>query len=162
MDSDTRTISFTDGINATLGVPKKLPKAKVVCLVKRQDTKLRDGEMDKLVAVQDMSQDPLDHLEKVVQEVYLPLLANPANQEGWGEVASKEIMDQMHSFLANISITLGQTQVRPITSPPHIPFPQYSVVESQNEKRLLLLLLLLLSLFGIFPATISCVSSSPS
>ena len=54
---------------------------------------------------------PLEHLEKLAQEVYLPILSNPLNQEGWGEVASKEIMDRFHSFLANISITVGQTKV---------------------------------------------------
>lgn len=65
-----------------------------------------------------MISDPLQHLEAVLQEVYLPLLANPSNQEGWGETASKEILDQLHGFLANVSITLGQTKVA-ANSPHH-------------------------------------------
>jgi dynein heavy chain, axonemal len=62
------------------------------------------------VVVGDMTAEPLEHLEKVLSEVYIPLLSNPVNQEGWGEVASKDIMDRLHTFLANVSITVGQTR----------------------------------------------------
>ena len=92
-------------------LPKKLPRTKMLLFVKKRQGKLTSAaDCEANVVFQDMIADPLEHLEKVVEEVYLPLLSNPNNQEGWGEVASKEIMDQMHGFLASVSITLGQTK----------------------------------------------------
>lgn len=58
----------------------------------------------------DMSAEPLENLEKVLSEVFIPLIANPSNRAGWGEVASKEILDHLHAFLANVSISVGQTR----------------------------------------------------
>ena len=58
----------------------------------------------------ELAQEPLEHLEKLVQEIYMPLICNPANQSGIGEVQAKEIQEMLHTFLASISITLGQTQ----------------------------------------------------
>ena len=39
-------------------------------------------------------------VEKLLQEVYVPLLTNPRNQEGWGESVSKEVMDKAYRLLA--------------------------------------------------------------
>lgn len=69
----------------------------------------RDGAAHDLL-FGELSQEPLEHLEKLVQEIYMPLICNPANQSGIGEVQAKEIQEMLHSFLANISITLGQTR----------------------------------------------------
>eukprot|EP00505_MAST-04D_sp_SCG-Rhode-Island_P000654 Stramenopile-MAST_4_protein_654 len=57
-----------------------------------------------------MSSESLLNLEKVLQEVYVPLITNPANQDGWGEVMSKNVTDGIHTFLANVSITLAHTK----------------------------------------------------
>ena len=46
----------------------------------------------------------------LAQEVYFPLLTNPRNQEGWPEVITKEVQESLHRFLAQVYITIGNTQ----------------------------------------------------
>jgi dynein heavy chain len=81
-----------------------------VLFLKTEPEKLSLASLKTNVLQNDLSGMPLEHLEKVISEVYLPLLSNPANQEGWGEVASKEILDKLHGFLASVSITVGSTK----------------------------------------------------
>ena len=47
-------------------------------------------------------------LESLLQGIFVPLVGNQANQSNWGEVASKEVSDKLHAFLANVSIAVGQ------------------------------------------------------
>jgi dynein heavy chain len=69
-------------------MPKKLPRGVTRCIyfLKNKPIALSMEEPDKDVVMCDMGPEPLEHLERMLGEVYLPLLSNPANQEGWGEV----------------------------------------------------------------------------
>lgn len=58
----------------------------------------------------DLGDIPLEQLSAVAQEVYLPLLSNPRNQDGWPEVVTKEVLENMHKFIANVYVTIGQTK----------------------------------------------------
>ena len=58
----------------------------------------------------ELSSEPLAHLRRLLAEVYVPVMVNPANQEGWGEVACKDIMDKVYRLLADVTITLGRTR----------------------------------------------------
>ena len=99
----------SSGVTATHSFPKGLPKrGKVVYFLKQKPGTVSE-EMDELLAGE-MSTEPLLNLEKTIKEVYMPILGNPANQQGWGEVAAKDILDKMHGFLSSVSITLGQTK----------------------------------------------------
>lgn len=53
-------------------------------------------------------------------QVFLPILTNPRNQAGWPEVIAHEVMDNMHKFVANVYVTIGQTQVRPAPIAPRV------------------------------------------
>jgi dynein heavy chain, axonemal len=103
---------YGDTMTSALGLPRKVPRgvARVVCFMKVKAEPVPADDPAGAIAVSDMLPEPLEHLEKVLSEVYIPLLSNPVNQEGWGEVAAKEIMDRLHAFLANVSITVGQTR----------------------------------------------------
>jgi dynein heavy chain, axonemal len=110
--ADIRVLTFYgDNVTAVHGLPKKVPRgvAKVLYFLKTKAVALGPDPAADLL-VNEMGPEPLEHLEKLLSEVFLPLLSNPANQDGWGEVASKEIVDRMHGFLANVSITVGQTR----------------------------------------------------
>jgi len=110
--SEARVLTYYgDTLTSTLGLPKKVPRGtpKVVAFQKHKGGVVSGTPADDIV-VSDMTPEPLEHLEKLLAEVYIPLLSNPSNQEGWGEVASKEIMDRLHGFLANVAITVGQTR----------------------------------------------------
>ena len=62
------------------------------------------------VLVAELPSEPLEGLEALLAEVYIPLLANPANQEGWGEVAARDVMDRLHALLAQVTIAVGATR----------------------------------------------------
>lgn len=51
---------------------------------------------------------PFEHLELLANEVFLPILSNPQNQNKWGEVPTREIMDRFHNFLSSTTILCGQ------------------------------------------------------
>ena len=61
-------------------------------------------------AFSEFSNAPLPTILAVTQEVYYPLLTNPRNQEGWPEVITKEVQESLHKFLAQVYITIGNTQ----------------------------------------------------
>jgi dynein heavy chain len=109
LDGESRVLSYYGDLSSVAGLPKKLPKAinRVIALMKMKSGKVESVDD---IAVHEMGAEPLEHLEKVLGEVYLPLLSNPSNQEGWGELASKEIVDRLHGLLANISIAVGATR----------------------------------------------------
>lgn len=99
-----------DSVSVSLELPKKMPKGKVLYFLKGKPAAVNRENPGLDITMHDLSIDPLEHLERVIQEVYLPVLSNPLNQEEWGEVASKEIVDKLHSFLSDLSITIGQTR----------------------------------------------------
>ena len=107
---DVRVLLFSENLSASHGLPKKMGKNKILYFLKVGSGSVTKESIASDVICGEMSPEPLQHLEQVVQQVYLPLLSNPLNQEGWGEVASKEIIDKLHGFLANVSITLGSTR----------------------------------------------------
>ena len=57
-------------------------------------------------------------LESLLQGIFVPLVGNQANQSNWGEVASKEVTDKLHAFLANVSIAVGQMRKTCLPLPP--------------------------------------------
>ncbi len=88
-------------------IPDKLAKGRTLAFVKTGAV-IKDLNTDVLCL--DLTENPVESLEKLSQEVFLPVLSNPKNQEGWGEVPTKEIMDKFHSFIANVSITSGHSR----------------------------------------------------
>lgn len=43
---------------------------------------------------------PLETLAVVAQDVFMPLLASPANQQGWPDVVAKEVTENLHKFVS--------------------------------------------------------------
>ena len=99
-------------LRCTLGAPKSLPKgnAKALYFAKENGICLTSENVADEVTVNELHPDSLQQLQLILSEVYVPLLTNTANQEGWGEVTSKAVADGLHKFLANVSITLSQTK----------------------------------------------------
>jgi len=99
-------------LRCTLGAPKTLPKgnSKAMYFAKEQPIVLTSENIADETTVNELLPDTLSQLQLILSEVYVPLLTNPANQEGWGEVTSKAVADGLHKFLANVSITLSQTK----------------------------------------------------
>ena len=95
----------------SLGLPKKVPRGtKVVTMIKPRACKVSTTTPAKDIVVAEMGSEPLETLERLLSEVYLPLLSNPSNTTGWGDGAVKGVIEQLHSVLANVSITVGQSR----------------------------------------------------
>jgi dynein heavy chain, axonemal len=108
-----------DDLTADNSPPVSLGKKKSLYFLKTISSSVNDSNLKTAVVCGEMGAPPLEQLLTVAQEVYFPLLTNPKNQEGWPEVITKEITENLHKFLANLYVTIGHTKVPP---PPLLPF----------------------------------------
>ena len=83
-------------------------KRKATYFLKAHSVALTRENIAAQVSFGDVCASPLEQLSAVSQEVFLPLLCNPRNQEGWPEVIGREVVDGMHKFIANVYVTIGQ------------------------------------------------------
>lgn len=49
----------------------------------------------------EIGENPLETLQVVAQDVFMPLLTSPANQQGWPDVVAKEVTENLHKFVSN-------------------------------------------------------------
>lgn len=49
----------------------------------------------------EIGEQPLEALAVVAQDVFMPLLTTPANQQGWPDVVAKEVTENLHKFVSN-------------------------------------------------------------
>lgn len=99
-----------DNILATVHMPKQLAKGKSVAFTKLQKCVLTSKNIAQSILMTEMSSNTIEQLERLVGEVYLPIISNPANQEGWGEAASKEVVDKFHNYMSTVAIMVGATK----------------------------------------------------
>jgi dynein heavy chain len=92
-----------------LNPPEKFRK-KTLCFLKLTETELSPDNVDQTVIYGDFGDVPLEHLSVLANEVFLPMITNPANQVGWPEVITKEVVENLHKFIANVYVTIGQTK----------------------------------------------------
>ena len=95
------------------GIPKKLAKgAKAVYVLKPTAERVSETHPADDVLISELASEPLDHLERLLREVYVPLLSNPANNgDGLGDTAfSRDLVDRLQSLLANTSIAASQSR----------------------------------------------------
>eukprot|EP00227_Mantoniella_beaufortii_P011774 CAMPEP_0197579874 /NCGR_PEP_ID=MMETSP1326-20131121/3768_1 /TAXON_ID=1155430 /ORGANISM="Genus nov. species nov., Strain RCC2288" /LENGTH=4505 /DNA_ID=CAMNT_0043143449 /DNA_START=243 /DNA_END=13760 /DNA_ORIENTATION=+ len=96
-------------LTATVSPPEKFKK-KTLCFLKLNQCAVTPGNVNKEVIYGDFGDVPLEHLSVLAQEVFLPMLCNPRNQVGWPEVITKEVVENLHKFIANVYVTIGQTK----------------------------------------------------
>lgn len=84
----------------------------------------------------DLGDIPLEQLSAVAQEVFLPLLSNPRNQDGWPEVVTKEVLENMHKFIANVYVTIGQTKGKTLLPLPPADGPETGDKTMRDKDRI--------------------------
>uniref|UniRef100_H3HCG5 AAA+ ATPase domain-containing protein n=1 Tax=Phytophthora ramorum TaxID=164328 RepID=H3HCG5_PHYRM len=110
-NEDVTMLAFSgDNVIASIKMPGALPRGKTVCFTKFHKTAITSKNVLSDIMVNELTPSSVEYLERMVSEVYLPLFSNAANQEGWGEVASKEVVDKFHSYMASVSIISGATK----------------------------------------------------
>eukprot|EP00899_Mesostigma_viride_P009330 jgi/Mesvir1/18399/Mv14277-RA.1 len=103
-------------------------KKKSLYFVRLKEEPLSNETINQDIQYGEFAEQPLEYLSAISQEVYLPLLCNPRNQDGWPEVVTKEVLDNLHKFIANIYVTIGQTKGKTL-----LPLPP---TEGKEEKNL--------------------------
>ena len=112
-DQDDRCVFVFEGdgelqVNSRPPAPDKMGK-KILAFTKNEiDAGVELAELGNKVAVTELSPDAVRQIMALSREVYFPLLTNPGNQEGWPEVIAKELTENLHRFLAQTFVTLGQ------------------------------------------------------
>mmetsp|Transcript_14602 Transcript_14602/g.45793 ORF Transcript_14602/g.45793 Transcript_14602/m.45793 type:complete len:4603 (+) Transcript_14602:85-13893(+) len=95
------------------GFPAKLAnKGKSLAFLKAAPVVLTKEKFDPSVLVMTELQGaaPVEHLELLASECFLPVLSNPLNQRKWGEVATREILDKFVAFLNSTTIMCGHVK----------------------------------------------------
>ncbi len=102
-----------DKVSATPKIPKVLSKKSVLFMKPKNFMDMLTLEdLQKKVLCFELSEHHLAQLQLISSEVFFPLLSNPLNRSTWSGPTSKEVMLKFSSFLANLTITVGQSRVR--------------------------------------------------
>lgn len=128
--SDVRTLLFNESsgsVSVSISAPARL-KGVYLYFLKLQPGAVSKQDYLNEITVGDMSGEPLVHMAKTMQEVYLPLLSNPSNQEAWSEMVTKDVMERMQNMLAALQITRGQCK-----GEVYLPLPPEKDISSESK-----------------------------
>lgn len=92
-------------------IPSKASKgnAKILLFIKLRACTLSMSNIQSDMVISEVGgSSPFEHLELLANEVFLPILSNPNNQNKWGEMPTRELMDRFHNFLSSTTILCGQ------------------------------------------------------
>lgn len=119
-DADTmRLLVYLDGkdLVAANKPPAKLRK-KTIFFIKTVPGKLDNESFKKNVIHGEIGESALESLALVSQDVFMPLLTSTANQQGWPDVVAKEVTENLHKFVSNVQVTIGQTKGQTVLTLP--------------------------------------------
>lgn len=127
-----------DKITCSLELPKQIKK-KALYFLKSKEVidHLSIETMKNEVVVNELTPAHLENLKLLSQEVYFPLLSNPANRAGWSGPTSKEVMLKFSSYLSNLTMTVGQSKGQTLL--PHPPPEAFDEDNLPDKERVHLL-----------------------
>jgi dynein heavy chain len=113
IEDSAQLLVVTEKIATFCTPPEKAVEGKNLILVKLNAEPLPDttAELkDCVISFEAEGDSVFEHLELICGEVFLPVLSNPLNQEYWGEVVTKDILDRFYPFMSSTTILCGQVQ----------------------------------------------------
>jgi dynein heavy chain, axonemal len=96
--------------------PKRLGRGKAVAFVKKAPCFVT-AAIAQEVTFSELAAEPLEQLEFLV-DAYLPILSNERNQAGWGDAASKAVLEKFYALSANVHIMSGSALGRTVLPVP--------------------------------------------
>jgi dynein heavy chain len=96
-------------------------KKKVAFVLKTKEAKIDEKDLSLLfnqIVVGDLNSALLEGMHGVMRNVYLPIISNPRNTQGWPEVAMKAFADKYHHTLAAVVVAIGQTRGKTLLALP--------------------------------------------
>ena len=97
-------------LTITLEAPKSLGGKRGFYLLKKRRTKLSPDNIRKEVLFGDLTVNPLETLSTISNEIFSPIVEQVICSTD--SVESKEVLNQSHNFLANMYVTVGETEGR--------------------------------------------------
>ncbi|CAE7211536.1 ODA4 [Symbiodinium sp. CCMP2592] len=88
-------------------------KKKVLALVRsKQEVEIDLGGPGRrpCVVFVELAKGIMDLINSYCHSVYLSVLMNPANQRGWSDLITRDLLDKFHGFLASLHVTVGLRQ----------------------------------------------------
>jgi len=109
-DEDNHRLFIIDGAKdmACFKNPPVNTKKKLTYFMKMGDMKLEAKNMSSLM-MGDLSPKLLENMHSVLEGVYLPIMSNAKNQQGWPEVMSREVLELFHKTVSGVYVALGQS-----------------------------------------------------
>jgi dynein heavy chain len=123
--------SGADGVTLTTSAPTAASlKRKIMLMFKTvRGVAITNGREQ--IGFVELSKQVLESLSTLSQEVYLPVLSNPANQAGWSDLVSKDLIEnKFHQFLSQVYVTIGEVHGRTM-----LPVPPQETTASDRTSR---------------------------
>ncbi|XP_015187538.1 PREDICTED: dynein beta chain, ciliary-like [Polistes dominula] len=87
----------TGAIIPSLGIQLS-SRVKSSYFIKREPVKITKDNYRKMIILGDMAPKPIEEAATLIEEVYLPILTNPANQTGWPLVAKEDVKKHIYDL----------------------------------------------------------------
>ena len=112
-DPKLRCIVIPENLKIVEVVPTKMPRGKGLAFIKLVDRLSKDGGRpmsSTVLSVELGGSSPFEHLELISASVLLPVVSNPGNQLGWGEMTARDVSGSFHALLSSTSILCGHAK----------------------------------------------------
>ncbi|XP_007888401.2 dynein axonemal heavy chain 11-like [Callorhinchus milii] len=104
-------------LNAEVQVPLTL-KTKILYVFKKCARKISKNAFKNELFLGEISQNPVEHLTVVINEVLVPVLSNINNHSGWPQAVSQDLNKYMEIIRSNTLVIRGQVQGKTILALP--------------------------------------------
>ncbi|XP_028172090.1 dynein beta chain, ciliary-like [Ostrinia furnacalis] len=127
-------LTHTNQLVPVISFPCYLKNKSVYFVKKKPDVVPRENctEMLIYVLVGDLAPRLIDELASLVDEVFVPLLSNPLNHEGWPLVVSQDILKQIHNLKSTVYEVKGKVNGQTV-----LPLPVGVELVHDAEKQVL-------------------------
>lgn len=105
-------------------------KKKVLALVRsKHEAEIDISLPQRPVVFIELGKGIMDLINSYCHSVYLSVLMNPANQRGWSDLISRDLIDKFHSFLATLHVTVGLMKGQTL-----LPLPPREAAQDSGDK----------------------------
>lgn len=134
---DEKCVVVPQNIKIIETVPNRLPKVKCVCISKGTE-KLTEANISSETSIYEIgASPPFGNLELKSKNSSIVVVSNQTNQLNWGDLTSREITGNLHSYLSSMSIVCGQVSAETRLPTPPLDGEHGALSETHNRIALL-------------------------
>nr|P39057.1 RecName: Full=Dynein beta chain, ciliary [Heliocidaris crassispina]BAA00827.1 dynein beta-heavy chain [Heliocidaris crassispina] len=104
------TVNPAGLITPSYEFPSALKNTKAIYFIKKGREPVGKDNIKTNLVYGDLSYTPLEQLSALVDEVLVPLLANPRNHEQWPVVVSQDVLRHVHNLKSSVYVVAGQVK----------------------------------------------------